>query len=116
MSVDLERADATLAYIEKHPQGWRQDVWFCGTGGCFAGITLLADGWHPVTDDVVEKEGEREEVAAAAANLLGLSSRQARRMFYVSNTLEDLRQAVAELHGAPTKPLSWEPPNVGEIL
>lgn len=37
----LETAD----YIEKHPDEFRMDTWFCGTAACIAGTAVWLAGW-----------------------------------------------------------------------
>jgi hypothetical protein len=49
----------------------------CGTAACLAGLTCAS--WHEEIDDV---DGDVEDTAC---RILGLSWRQAERLFYVSN-------------------------------
>ena len=32
---------SALAYIETHPEEWRQDVWVCGTSACLGGHAAM---------------------------------------------------------------------------
>jgi hypothetical protein len=118
---DLALAREVLAYIEAHPEEWHQSSWLvrgleCGTGGCYAGLAALMRGWAPeyphvsdtYTDYVRNARNGTTFVQDAARLELRLTYAQARRMFAAGNTLADLRQVVAELHGAPVEPLSWE--------
>jgi hypothetical protein len=117
---DLVLADEVLAHIEAHPERWEQGVWLwrstdtCHASGCFAGWAAMLRGWAPVFhwhgsgDDVRGPNGGMEFVGDVAAELLRLTVSQADRLFAAANTLDDLRQVVAELHGAEWRPLSWE--------
>jgi hypothetical protein len=119
---DLVLADEVLAYVEAHPERWDQGVWLvrdgdtCQTSGCFAGWTAMLRGWRPthrsnmsgLTGGVRNAAGEIGDVDEVARDLLRLTWDQTCRLFDGGNTLADLRQVVAELHGAPREPLSWE--------
>lgn len=107
MPVNSFLLDATLDYIEAHPEEWTQDQWRCGTSACFAGhATRLAGArWkaqQPNGGDfgdlgyfaVVTPDGETTHVQWYAADVLGLSWHQRRLLFSGVNTLEDLKLLV----------------------
>jgi len=95
----------TLDYIEAHPDEWDQDVWFCGTAACFAGrATLLhgdkrEPGLDPVDVIPIEDQSQRVYVKTRARRLLGINYIDADYLFDACNTLEDLRELVAEIFG-----------------
>jgi hypothetical protein len=108
--------DETLAYIEAHPEEHRQDVWWCGTAGCFAGHVALSQGGVLVdvdlegfawlvkaeSDDPPERLEGRVSVDVVsiycrAQRLLGLTWGEAAQLFSHRNTLDDLRRFVAEI-------------------
>jgi hypothetical protein len=106
---NLDLLDAVMDHIDQHPEEWNQGAWFCGTAACFAGHSVLMNGWGVVYDwGMVEKDGERAGVERLARRLLGLTDEQADRLFDPGNTLDDLHSMVKQLHGAPHEPLSWE--------
>lgn len=108
----------TLAHIESHPQEWVQDSYRCQTGMCFAGWAVTLDGgqWYspdptstygdglvarpddPAVDVWPLGDGTRAILASARAQrILGLDGYQAEDLFASYNTLDDIRQIVAEL-------------------
>lgn len=104
----------TLAHIEANPHQWYQATWRCETALCFAGwaVTLAGGRWltkpgdrfdqflAPEPDDPKEDIGTRGvHIRRRAKRLLGLDEEQADRLFASCNTLEDLREIVAELCG-----------------
>lgn len=71
---------------------------FCNTAACFAGWSVLLDGWRPrVTDEneiELSKDGETIgdwEVELVAMEILGLGAYDAATLFESENTLDDLR-------------------------
>jgi len=58
--------EATMAYIETHPEEWNQETWRCGSGMCFAGWAATLNGREWATKDanaegaadIVVKPGE----------------------------------------------------------
>jgi hypothetical protein len=114
MSVDLERLDAAIAYIEAHPLEWNQHWWFtrtaCGTACCLAGTVAMLDGWTPAnwtrgfaadTQEAweVEKNGAPRYVREVAAELLGVSRLAAYVLFAGDNDLDRIKKIRAELAG-----------------
>lgn len=117
MSVNVDLLDRTLAHIEANPEEWKQSVYRCETGMCFAGwVCDLAGGewlnapfdhWPDAlaaepTDDplrVVKFGGRRPGVTASyrAMRLLGITDEQADDLFEAQNALAELREIVAEI-------------------
>ncbi|WP_084963294.1 hypothetical protein [Thermoactinospora rubra] len=114
----------TLAHILRHPEGWRQSTWRCGTTACFAGwAAILAGGrWLLEVDDgtpaalyLVAAEEEIREglalehvlpggdigrgvfVADRAQRVLGLTADQRTRLFASTNDLSRLHVIVSQL-------------------
>lgn len=89
-----------------------ETAWSCGTGMCFAGWTVaLGVGldWDEVTrngEPAVVGGVERDprygtfwgsEIAEAAIQLLGITRREANKLFAADNTESDLEKIVAKL-------------------
>lgn len=113
---DLARA--VLAHIEAHPETWSQGNWAirtdCGTAFCFAGWTVALSGgkfvWNASEIEDVDEEASyvtgvpgtagAPSIGWAAAKLLGLVydplAGCAAHLFAGENTLDDLRDMVAE--------------------
>jgi hypothetical protein len=107
--VDIVKLDAALAYIDEHPDRWRQGTWGtrtrCGTALCLAGTVGVIDGalitWHP--DDVVEGYAtlgliDGKEPWQYAEDALGLTEQQGNVLFAGGNSradLQDMRDALA---------------------
>lgn len=109
----------TLAHIEANPAEWYQPNWRCGTGMCFAGwaVTLAGGKWltrpgefgerfleptdgDPQQDISKMSDGRRGvHVQLRAVRILGLDEELADRLFCATNSLDDLREIVAELCG-----------------
>lgn len=100
--------------LEVAPQGgWNQGLWImhdetCGTVGCFAGWRVVLDGYtdirYNLDDEIMALRnpdtGEcvwPNQIAGWAARSLDLNARQAAKLFYSENTLEDLKRIVDEL-------------------
>jgi hypothetical protein len=105
---DTALADRVLAHIETHPKEWDQ-TWYaerhpCGTAYCFAGHTVRLA--HPTAEFLfgdslaaaVRVDGVEHYIGELAAKLLDLSHLDELALFDGSNTLEDLRAMVADLH------------------
>lgn len=106
MAVNKELLLQTLAYIEEHPEEWRQGRWRCGSTACFAGHAALLAGaeWlhkkeiNQATDEKVRApDGAVEWVNDYAKHVLGLTTDVAEALFHGNNTLSDLRRIVAGL-------------------
>lgn len=114
--VNVELLDQTLAYIEANRDEWKQSIYRWETGMCFAGwtCTLAGGEWLNPPDenwpDVLAAEPAdapgrvfkflgRPGVVASyrAERLLGLTEDEADSLFEAHNTIEDLREIVAEL-------------------
>lgn len=110
--VNVELLNETLAYIETHPEDWRQGEYRCGSGMCFAGwaATLSGREWlvpdpDSMASNLLSPEGDEEpsmlrggvHVHEVAERLLGLTDDQGFHLFAGLNTLEDIRRIVAEL-------------------
>lgn len=120
-NVDL--LNRTLAHIEANPDEWDQHTWRrkteCGTAMCFAGwaVTFSGGQWTEPAVEIPDPIGydrshfltaEPEDYADEACNaaipvddracrVLGLTSKQADRLFWGGNTLADVREIVAEI-------------------
>ena len=86
------------AEIEKHPHEYRQSMWFhyktvkddCGTVACLAGRAAVLNGYIPIRHNVFylpisccrdPKTGQVSEIADVARRLLGISKKDAGRLF-----------------------------------
>lgn len=82
-------------YIETHPEEHDQNAWghrtACGTTACAAGHAIILAGYSPIwetsADDqtgawMMGVEGFGRFVGDVAQDLLGLSGREALRLFY----------------------------------
>jgi hypothetical protein len=137
---NIELLEKVLSYIEDHPQEWHQETWACNTAACFAGHTLLLNGFArvyqspaesawtgllecgPVAGDpygwvnsageilhmgkLASPKGDLKHVKETALCMLGLTYRQANRLFHSKNSLCDLQEAVRRLKADPTDDLS----------
>jgi hypothetical protein len=118
----------TLDQIEAHPETWKQHVWRCDTGMCFAGWaaelaggTWINSGFRPIpymvaegSDDPrhtreldnshgraweTEYRGKYIHVPVRAQALLGLDDNEMCRLFDGHNDLPMLRSLVADIFG-----------------
>jgi hypothetical protein len=113
---NAELAWRVIDHIDAHPDQHDQGHWVrqtdCGTTACFAGWTTILSGDRPVTElpgyvdgftDVVtvDPEGRSYDltVQARARELLGITHQAAHDLFYNAMSLDDLRDAVAEIFG-----------------
>lgn len=104
----LARLDAALAYIDAHPDEWRQSTWGmrteCGTSCCIAGWIVVQAGAELVFGDdahgygveeaidcLPDGEDYEESIAVFARRLLGIDSEVGRELFGGSNTRADLQ-------------------------
>lgn len=108
-----------LDQIDANPEAWQQGMWWCNTGGCFAGWRCVLSGEKPkmTTDDsyptnlpfMVESG---VEIADRAAQLLGFPSADAlnayadrvgpdgySHLFAPTNTRDDLERLVLAIFG-----------------
>lgn len=115
--VNTQLLDLTMSLISKRPDDWEQGDWVevkydpetdepCGTTCCFAGHALLLSGDYEAvlyTDpedyefaELVEIETGEEvsDPAAEAANVLGLTDREAKELFYGYNRIENIKYIV----------------------
>lgn len=102
MTINVDLLQQTLLHIEEHPEEWYQNEWRCGATACFAGHAALLDGARWVDPRLhasyyVCYHGEEQHVELAATEALGLSFWQAETLFEETNTLDDLREIVADL-------------------
>jgi hypothetical protein len=123
--ADIAKLDAALAYIEAHPEEWRQDSYGhqspeCGTAGCLAfhvgrldGAEVLferpwADGFAPVATI----GGADPETYARES--LNVTHAQAAELFAANNSLAALkamRDALAanpDISGAELDAIAYE--------
>lgn len=105
----------TLEHIENHPEEWLQEEWRCGTTACYAGHAGLIDGgewapWNGTVAMLARDDDPQDRVTVLdgtaiihiehrAQHALGLTERQADRLFSGSNALNDLRAEVYRLVG-----------------
>jgi hypothetical protein len=101
--ANMSELEATLGYIEAHPEEWDQKNWFCETAACFAGITVIRHGWQPVNwyhlpsgkvTSEIHRDGEEGYASVVASQILDLTHNQACALFVCDNTLDDLKQAI----------------------
>lgn len=113
----LEAFRAEGVYLKDR---WNQGTWaiqyrdsdgdLCGTACCFAGWAVHLAGDHFVNDvgcdmegcdcdEIVAEapDGNIEHIAERAQELLGLDWRERGRLFNGSNTLDQLREVVAQI-------------------
>lgn len=101
-----------LSHIDAHPEEWNQGQWItrgvenaCGTACCIAGWAVLLNGdapeflWDDADDTwwVITPDGARERVADRAPEALGLTPREARRLFHPGNSREEVQRYAAEI-------------------
>lgn len=96
-------AIATLEWIKRHPEHWDQNYWHCGTTHCFAGVAeMLGTGLdpeeeHPDRQPLWPKAYyDGEKTLDTAQELLRLSHTGAAKLFWSSNSLEELIKLVHE--------------------
>lgn len=109
----------TLAHIEAHPEQWNQGAWAkktdCGTAYCFAGTAVhlahpdATPAFNTLWDrtafmnvpTVITAAGRtlmsQVDIQQEATEVLDLYRHEAGVLFSAHNTLEDLRQMVADL-------------------
>lgn len=117
MSLNVPLLRKTMEHIEAHPEEHDQCWWArredCGTTYCFAGwAVMLGDPSAVPQYAYLPGVGERKSryeancltdgrsIAWTAQCLLGLDGDEARRLFLVCDTVEELRVAVDELIAA----------------
>jgi hypothetical protein len=44
--ADAAKLEATMTHIIDHPEEWNQAHWVCGSAACYAGRTLLNEGYE----------------------------------------------------------------------
>jgi hypothetical protein len=115
--VERSRASDAVSGLGHYQGDWVQ-VTGCGTTACFAGWSVVLDGWMPVMhvgesqdEDVLlsaewcEREGLERSIPDLAEELLGLESYQAVQLFYDCYSLEELYLGVAAMMGVSTEVL-----------
>lgn len=112
------RLEETMAHIEAHPEGHDQATWgrrtLCGTKMCFAGTAaVLAGGtliwirratWEHGAFEVLV-DGKERVISHFAQEVLGLTADQKYYLFFVVDSVEDLRAAVDAIKADP----AWDP-------
>lgn len=112
-------AYAVLDHIKANPDEWNQEIWACGTKGCFAGwATVLGNptaavhfpSWletrlHRSRRQQVYIDGFRESVRKTAIRLLGIREYEADLLFAAHNTYGDLEHYVTLLFGPRPEPV-----------
>lgn len=96
-----------LAAIYRHIENVSTvDLPPCGTAHQFAARCVFQAGAeipsakdHGPGGNWVVYNGERRDVVALATELLGLTGRQAIRLFFMSHTLDDIRRAITDATG-----------------
>lgn len=99
MQPNKELALRVLQYILDHPEEWIQDIYFCDTAACFAGRTLLLQGYRLHNALMASKDEVTAHIAHLAARELGIPTRNL--LFSCFNSLSDLRYLVASIFDAP---------------
>lgn len=114
MSIDPLALRGVLEHIETHTEEWDQSYWAkktgCGTSFCFAGWTVVLAGlgdeiqWYEDGKWYEDGNLKRAEtlkdgstISDTAAMILGLDFDAATRLFYGTNTLDQVRQKVNDL-------------------
>lgn len=121
--METEELHAIYRQIKEWPHNWDQSRWAvdwehtrsrgfyvpegrCGTAYCFAGHAVVRAGYEidwqgrGSTDyAIIPETGVRASIDTLAANVLGLSSREANQLFDPINTLEDLRFVITGITG-----------------
>lgn len=106
--ANVQLLQKTLDHIKAHPEEWEQRFWRCETKYCFAGHAAIIGGaeWvvaenDPNPDnmpmwDLVTMPGSDapREVQFAASELLEITDRQADKLYWGSNTVEDLEYQI----------------------
>lgn len=114
-----ELLEATMSYIEQHPEEHDQNEWTnaCGTAFCFAGhaailsgverpVNLRGERWG-ITFDLESVPDPRMNIPGVvhvetyATRVLGLTGEQANALFDPDNTREELRAMVDKLKVDP---------------
>lgn len=81
-----------------HSGEWDQNVYVCGTSRCVAGKTVLEEGgtdWFGST--IRRPDGGRTFIERWARKILGLNEDEAWALFDPKNTVDDLREVVADI-------------------
>lgn len=101
--INAELLTTISELIDATPEKLDQTSWRCGTTRCVAGwVVELTAAW--VSDNmfnpgyqVVATPNRFYEVDDYAQAELGLSDSQAERLFFATNTIEDVQLAIKEL-------------------
>lgn len=80
-TVDTNRLLEVLAFIDMHPDRWDQTHYACGTLGCIAGWTVALDREIDIALLPNLLAADVTRIPDLAAELLGLTGRQARFIF-----------------------------------
>lgn len=91
MTRNVELLQQTMQHITDHPEQHYQGRWICGTAACYAGRAALLSG---VTIDEICETPDMWELGA---NLLGLTTFEARNLFDPDNTRSMLELMVKDL-------------------
>lgn len=107
MPANVALLNKVMEHIEAHPEEHDQRYWgivtACGTKFCFAGHTAMMCGHDPVFDPMGffvgcrDHRGGSQRVDDVARSELGISTRDASRLFFESTTIQQLRAVVDEI-------------------
>lgn len=108
--VNAAKVTEVMDHIKAHPEQHDPEFWAAwqedATTYCFAGHTLVFDGWKFIefggmlegsisSSFTAIKDGVRtEDIIGTAAGILGLDRGQAFYLFYQASTVEDIEEAV----------------------
>lgn len=119
-ALDLPLLSKVMDHIDQHPREHDQTIWArtseeCGTSCCFAGhaVSISPQGypmvWEPLIDgtgslalEVLAPDGIKQRISDHAADLLGLTAREADQLFAGHNLRSQLRYMVQALELAET--------------
>jgi hypothetical protein len=112
---NAELAWRVLDHIDAHPEQWNQGHWWCGTGGCFAGWSVVLAGKKMILEggDYRVSEAPYAEIGDVALEVLGIQSSYIKtgtcscgcgvsgseNLFSGANDREELGRLVAEIFG-----------------
>ena len=123
--MEINKEELFLVYkeISAWPQNWNQRHWaidydklreagfhvaerYCGTAYCFAGHTVMRNGWTPQWDANGQARYATnpeihvaESISYTARKILGLCEGDAAELFSPDNTIEMIREKIIELTG-----------------
>ena len=116
--MNVELLDKTLNYVLNHPDEWKQDVWHCGSTGCFAywacvlsgepmefveGLATTAEKsqWLKCVEGETAKDHRNGHdlttIPDRATRLLGLTVSESMAIFHSCGTKRAIKEAVEDV-------------------